>query len=199
MLETEIKLGPALPEQAQRAYDDQTMLLSAGEEQILEMRTCYYDSPSNALAANQQMVRLRWENGRGVCTFKGRAQDFSRLELECPATDIQTGAGELAAYPEMPPDSAAILKGELIPVCGAEFIRRTRLCRAEDTLMSFCWDQGFFVRGSVRQPFCELELELVEGNLGRLMEVARQLSAVYHLPVCHLSKQQRAMALEVWP
>ena len=50
-------------------------------------------------------------------------------------------------------------------------------------------------KGDLTVPLCEIELELVEGDVDALQRTAQRLMAVYCLPLCTKSKQQRALEL----
>ena len=195
-MEIEIKLGPADPTLAAEIFDNIHLLPYAGGEEQISMRTVYYDDPDGSFSARKQTLRLRQENHRSVCTFKTALKGLARVELECEAPDIATGAAALASLPAMPEDARkALLGGLFTPKCSARFLRRTRLCRVEDTLFHLCLDQGVLEKGSLSVPMCELELELVEGELSTLQAVAHRLMNHYNLPLCVKSKQQRAMEL----
>ncbi len=200
-MEIEIKLGPVEPALAAVIFDDMALLPPAGTEERIQMRTTYYDDPEGSFRARKQTLRLRQENHLSVCTFKTALGGLARLELDCRAPDIISGAAQLAAHPDLPQSAKnALLGGVFVPRCGAKFLRRTRLCRVEDTTFHLCLDEGVLEKGQLSQPLCEIELELAEGDVTTLQRTAKLLMALYKLPLCTKSKQQRALELgEVTP
>ena len=195
-MEIEIKLGPSTPEVALSVLNDTNMLPPAGEEQVVVMKTIYYDDLAGNFAARKQTLRLRKENELSVCCFKSALQGLSRTEVECEAADIQSGARLLSQHPDVPADVArALAEGVFVPVCEAAYTRRTRLCVREGTVFHLCFDHGYLKRGDAAEPLCEIELELVEGSSDVLQTLAEQITGAYGLNICTLSKQQRAMSI----
>lgn len=195
-MEIEVKLGPVEPALAAVIFDDITLLPPAGAEERIRMHTIYYDDPAGSFRARKQTLRLRQENDLSVCTFKTALEDLARLELDCEAPDIVSGAAQLAVHPDLPESAKnALLSGVFIPRCGAKFLRRTRLCRVGDTTFHLCLDEGQLEKGELIAPLCEIELELVEGDVDVLQRTAQLLMTAYKLPLCTKSKQQRALEL----
>lgn len=195
-MEIEIKLGPVEPALAAAIFDDIVLLPPAGAEERIRMHTTYYDDPQGSFRARRQTLRLRQENGLSVCTFKTALEGLSRLELDCEAPDIVSGAAKLSVHPDLPESAkSALLGGIFIPRCGARFVRRTRLCKVEGAAFHLCLDEGQLEKGDLSVPLCEIELELAEGDVSALQRTAQQLMAVYRLPLCTKSKQQRALEL----
>lgn len=195
-MEIEIKLGPVEPALAAVIFDDIALLPPAGDEERIQMRTTYYDDPAGSFRAKKQTLRLRQENALSVCTFKTALEWLARLELDCEAPDIVSGAAQLAVHPDLPESAKnALLGGVFVPRCGAKFLRRTRLCRVQDTTFHLCLDEGQLEKGELTVPLCEIELELAEGDVEVLQRTAQMLMTAYKLPLCRKSKQQRALEL----
>lgn len=195
-MEIEIKLGPVEPALAAVIFDDIALLPPAGEEERIRMRTTYYDDPAGSFRARKQTLRLRQENDLSVCTFKTALEGLARLELDCQAPDIVSGAAQLSVHPDLPESAKnALLGGVFLPRCGAQFLRRARLCRVEGATFHLCLDEGQLEKGDLTVPLCEIELELVEGDVDALQRTAQLLMAAYKLPLCRKSKQQRALEL----
>ncbi len=195
-MEIEIKLGPLTAPQAEALFADTRRLPPGGPVRTIRMQTTYFDTPEGDFSRARQTLRLRQEDGRPVCTFKTALKGLSRLELEYPADTIEQGAALLADDPALPEDAQqALLGGVLLPVCGARFARRTRLCRTDAAAFQLCLDEGELFCGSRTAPLREIELELSCGDPAVLERLAAELTAAYDVPVCAQSKQQRAMAL----
>lgn len=195
-MEIEIKLGPVEPALAAAIFDDIVLLPPSGPEERIQMCTTYYDDPEGSFRARKQTLRLRQENDLSVCTFKTALAGLARLELDCEAPDIVSGAARLAQHPDLPESArTALLGGVFLPRCGARFLRRTRLCRVEGASFHLCLDEGCLEKGDLSQPLCEIELELAEGDVDALQRTAHLLMVRYGLPLCVKSKQQRALEL----
>lgn len=196
-MEIEVKFSPADAGCFQAMLADRALSRPAAPLLRLEMKTIYYDDPAHILSAHGWTLRLRWENGRGVCTFKGRASGLSRLELETAAETVEEGARQLALLPELPPQARTALRAErFLPVCGASFVRQVQKRQTEELTFFLSWDEGWLFRGEHSVPFTEAELELCSGTEQALSALAEEYRRRFGLAVCSRSKQQRAMALE---
>lgn len=196
-MEIEVKFSPADAGCFQAMLADRALSRPVTPLLRLEMKTIYYDDPAHILSAHGWTLRLRWENGRGVCTFKGRASGLSRLELETTAETAEEGAKRLALLAELPPQARTALRAErFLPVCGASFVRQVQKRQTEELTFFLSWDEGWLFRGEHSVPFTEAELELCSGTEQALSALAEKYRRRFGLAVCSRSKQQRAMALE---
>lgn len=194
-MEIEVKFSPADAGCFRAMLADRALSRPTAPLLRLEMKTIYYDDPAHILSAHGWT--LRWENGRGVCTFKGRASGLSRLELETAAETVEEGAKRLALLPELPPQARTALRAErFLPVCGASFVRQVQKRQTEELTFFLSWDEGWLFRGEHSVPFTEAELELCSGTEQALSALAEKYRRRFGLAVCSRSKQQRAMALE---
>ena len=66
-MEIELKLGPAGKDVALALYNDTDLLPPAGAEEVIPMKTIYYDTPDRDFAARKETLRLRQEGDRSVC------------------------------------------------------------------------------------------------------------------------------------
>lgn len=196
-METEVKFSPADAGCFQAMLADRALSRPVTPLRRLKMETVYYDDPAHILSAHGWTLRLRRENGRGVCTFKGRASGLSRLELETAAETVEEGARQLALLPELPPQARTALRAERFsPICGASFVRQVQKRQTEELTFFLSWDEGWLFRGEHSAPFTEAELELCSGTEQALSALAEEYRRRFGLAVCFRSKQQRAMALE---
>ncbi len=124
--ETEIKLHISSAEQLDAVLAQAKALArSAAPEQLLHMRTDYYDTPDRSLRSRRQMLRVREENGVQIVTLKTPPEDGSHTRGEWALTRTGSAgaptADELAglAAQGAPRTSAAM---PLIRVCGAAFL-----------------------------------------------------------------------------
>lgn len=196
-MEIEVKFSPADAGCFQAMLADRALSRPLTPLRRRKMETVYYDDPARILSTHGWTLRLRRENGRGVCTFKGRASGLSRLELETAAETVEEGAKRLALLPELPPQARTALRAErFLPVCGASFVRQVQKRQTEELTFFLSWDEGWLFRGEHSVPFTEAELELCSGTEQALSALAEKYRRRFGLIVCGRSKQQRAMALE---
>ena len=194
-METELKLSPVAPVQAKQVFAAPEIAPHLGPCRDIRMETVWYDTEDGALAALGHTLRLRQEDGRGVCTLKGPSDGLSRTERERAAESIGEGAALLLAGEDLPDGVRAAMTRPLRPVCGARFTRTA--ARYDDGALAFelSFDQGVLTCGDRQAPLYELELELVSGTEGALRAFGEHLAAVYCLPLCAVGKKRRALAL----
>ena len=158
-MEIELKLGPAGKDVALALYNDTDLLPPDGAEEVISMKTIYYDTPDRDFAARKETLRLRQEGDRSVCCFKTALLGLSRLVAEQEAATIEEGAARRAALAELPPEAAAALKtGVFVPVCGAAF---TRMARA------LVIPGAFLYQHRSRTVQCRMQQRLSLGKLHR--------------------------------
>ena len=191
--EIEYKLRAPDADALARAYVRVGTAAAAGQEQIIEMDTRYFDTPEGVLRARRWTLRIRRENDRSVLTCKTPGQGHSRGEWELVRTADAPAptASELRALAELGAPETLTQLEELRPVCGAHFTRRCVTLTLPDAIIELAADAGELFGARERERFFELELELKSGNAGRLAELAD----IAALPEEPLSKQARAMRL----
>lgn len=197
-MEIEIKLAPVTEEQFNCLLADPALAeLLRSEEEIIQMEATYYDDIPGNLSQRKMTLRLRKENGKGICTFKAPAQgDFARMEVECEADTVEDGVQTLLAEGKLPFPAAALLsRMMLMPTCGARFTRRAVRLEQDGFACILSYDSGELFAGENTAPIAECEAELAEGTAAQLEQFFLPLAEKYGLPVCHKSKHARARAL----
>lgn len=197
-MEIEIKLAPVTEAQFHSLLADPAVasMRQSGEEAI-RMEATYYDDIPGNLARQKMTLRLRKENGRGICTFKAPAQgEFARMEVECEADTVEEGVQTLLAAGKLPFSAAALLSRMMpVPTCGARFTRRAVRLEQEGFACILSYDSGELFAGENAAPIAECEAELAEGTAAQLEAFFLPLAEKYGLPVCRKSKHARARAL----
>lgn len=164
------------------------------------MKTTYYDAPDRRFSAGHVTLRRRMENETSVLCVKAPLPGPApadggkrRGEWELEGEDLNAALPRLAALGA----PAELLDAPpLIPVCGAEFVRRAALLRFDDgSACELALDLGTLSGARETQPLCELELELKEGAPAATLELLRRLTARFSLAVQPLSKYARAKSL----
>lgn len=164
----------------------------------IPMETTYFDTPNHDLSAKRWTLRHRLEGGQGVACLKTPApQAHARNEYEIPAAgfDGDTLAALVAAGA---PQALTALAGEtLVKTCGAKFVRQVAtLCFPDGSSADLSGDVGLLTGATEQQEFCEMELELKQGQPEAMLHFAEQLAAAFSLRQEKKSKFARASALK---
>lgn len=200
--EIEMKLSVPDEETLAKVLEDPelTQYMKDGYE-IRRMRSTYYDTADGQLSRRKWTLRLRDEGGSLVAAFKTAnmsddAGFFTRNEWQCVADNMEDAIPMLIDQ-GAPRELKNILKGKpLVATCGAEFDRKSVcLFLDEGVRIEIAGDLGYLFGGDHRAPICELELELLYGDVGSLPPLCSQLMAEYGLVEEQRSKYQRAKAL----
>lgn len=119
-----------------------------------------------------------------------------RIELEADAPDAvpdlewvrQSGLVEFAGTEDAMPALGIAFT--------TDFVRKAAIVEpVPDTRIEVCLDQGSIVAGQRREPICEVELELKQGELAPLFDLARQIVTIPGVRVESASKAQRGYRL----
>ncbi len=198
-METEIKLAPVGAATASQVFGDELLASHLGEARRYDMESVYYQDEGGLLERLHATLRLRTENGDGVCCLKistGHAGAAAvREEYEVPAETIDEGAALLSERSELSDAVRAALGGPFTPVCGCSFTR-TEADYASDALtFVLSYDVGEYRRGELTAPLGEIEMELKDGDVDALNELCGRIVEKYGLTVSTVGKYRRAMAL----
>ncbi len=160
----------------------------------------YYDTPERDLASQGMALRLRRLGGRWVQTLKagGGAQTGlhrnDEYEIALPVPLLNFAA--LARTPAAKLASRAAFRERLRPMFVTDFRRTARLIEVAPGMSAeFAVDRGTIVAGDAREPICELELELREGEADALFAFALRLLEYVPFTIGMESKAARGFAL----
>ena len=160
----------------------------AGDEEIRELISVYFDTPDLALQKAGASLRVRESKGRRVQTLK-RGEGLSREEHESPID------GDIPERHLGPLRSLLAEDNPLHPAFNVRVTRRQRLIRYGDAQIELALDQGVVRGGRRSSPISEVELELKSGEPRALFDLARELSAVAPLYISFEGKASRGQAL----
>lgn len=173
---------------------------------LIHMDAKYYDTPGRTLRAQDITLRLRRESVEGgesamICCCKapgGRSRNPAmkkRAEYECEAENIHDGIIGVINAGCTQGDALREAEPDLTVVAGFRYLRREAEFQVGNSVCTVCVDKGGFLRpdGS-EDPFCELEIELVDGKLGPVEKLVKKLVRHYYLEPESLSKYARALA-----
>jgi len=184
----EIELKFQVPAASRRAVE---AAVAAGDSQRTRLQAIYFDTPDRRLAAVGLALRLRKEGRRWVQTLKAAGSDaMQRLEHNVPlvgawavpagtlpGADPQrhagTPGGELLSAALAPHDGEAT-PPRLAALFRTDVWRRTRTLRTTGGTVELAFDTGEIIAGERRAPVSELEIELVRGQPGAVIAVARR-------------------------
>ena len=165
-----------------------------GQEQSLQMRTQYYDTPSGSLSARHYTLRQRMENDKSVCTLKYPVSGVGRGELELECDTLEEALPHLCRESGLG-DLPGLLEEGLVPVCGARFTRLAKTVRYAGAVLELALDEGVLTAGDREEPLCEIEVELKEGAPEAAVACGSWLQKTFSLEPEPKSKFRRAREL----
>lgn len=193
---TEIELKLALTPATARALERHPLLANIEPTRHRLLNT-YYDTPDLRLKAQCVALRFRKKGWQTLLTVKsaepasgGLAQ---RSEWEAPATPGQWDFAHLDQ-----PALRAMLEAaapELEALFTTHFRRLAWTLPVGASVIELALDRGQIESQGRRSPICEVELELVSGEIADLFALARRLQANLTLRPSAASKAERGYAL----
>ncbi len=165
------------------------------ETRIQDLRTIYFDTPSNDLRKNGIALRIR-RKGRsapiqGIKSLNASGSvPFARKEIE-----VRCKGGI--------PDLSLFEKGtatKLLSIVGnspielkfeTQLKRQTKLMRCGHSKVELAFDEGHIVNGETRLPLNEVELELKSGSVTDLCQLAIKLASELPLRLDFVSKAEK--------
>lgn len=196
--EIEIKLSVE-PVYAQRLWD---VLARHPHPKPASRRlfSAYYDTPDRRLQGGGVALRLRREGKRWIQTVKSagiaagglhcRAEHETEVPAQLPSFPamIEAGFGKLVSDKQM--------REALQVAFTTEFRRSSTLIRPRaGTIIEVSLDRGAIVAGELRDPICEIELELKAGETDALFDLALEIARGLPARLDNRSKAQRGYAL----
>lgn len=179
--------------------DPEIAALRQGDWQERRMKTTYYDSVDRRFTSRFWTFRHRLEGEKSIVCVKTPTEDLhTRGEWQVEADGIDLNAVEALLFAGAPQELVFLYgSGDVAPICGAEFTRKSCMLRFSDgSLAELAGDSGILHGETEKVPFSELELELYEGNPGKMLGFYDYLKAQYSLQEQPLSKIARAMKLK---
>ncbi|MBP7241110.1 CYTH and CHAD domain-containing protein [Amaricoccus sp.] len=180
MIETELKIALDHAEAARLARSPALPGLREGPRQRKRLVSIYVDTAGHALAEAGVALRLRRIGRRWVQTVKrgrraGGAGLFSQEEIEVPAPGGRLALGG----PDPSGAYAAIAEATggapLQPVFETRVERIIERLRMRDGVVELALDRGEVVSGGARAPILEAEIELIDGEIAAVFDLARLL------------------------
>ena len=218
-VETEIKLATT-PKMLARLLADPRLAASDGSEIHEELVSTYFDTIDSRLHAAGAALRIREKSRAGITPVR-REQTLKLIAPHQAAVHRQEwnialppltpdtarhpahpAAPDPTLWPQVPRAALAALArdGELLALGATHVTRIRRRIRHGTGLIEIMADVGAFsanapAKSDLHQPICELELELVEGELADTLSLAATLPLGPELVWLVAGKGQRCRAL----
>lgn len=179
--------------------DSEIAALRCGSWQERHMKTTYFDSPDRRFSSERWTFRRRMEGDRSIVCVKTPTEDFhTRGEYQVEADDVSLKSIEALLLAGAPHKLVFLYgTGDVAPICGADFIRKSCMLRfADGSRAELAGDHGILHGESEKVGFTELELELYEGTPEKMLEFVDYLKERYSLREEPKSKFIRAMQLK---
>ena len=159
----------------------------------------YFETAGLDLRHHGIGLRIRGNNERYEMTVKTAGKVIGGLHQH-PEYNIPLPGPELDLSllpPEIWPAGTDIheLQQAVKPLFRTDYQREKWLVTFHDSQVEVAFDQGEVVAGGLREPICELELELMQGNTADLLAYAQTLTADGGLRMGSLSKAARGYHL----
>lgn len=201
---TELEMKLQIPDDstAEKIFADKMVTDHLSSEiKSTQMKSFYYDTPTNTLSKLRWSLRLRNEGDISVLSLKtssvGVSGDlFSRNEWQCLSNSVESGIENLVEQGAPREILDIVSQSSLVERCHIEFVRRSATLKLPDgVLVELAIDKGTIFAGEKRAPLYELELELLFGDPDALLPLSEQFKNKYRLEKDILSKYEKALRL----
>lgn len=201
-IELKLELDPAHSDKLRR--HPLIAQLADGKPEQDELTAIYFDTPEFALYEHGAGLRVRKTRGRWIQTLKAggnvKGGLHQRDEWEMPVGRAVPELDRLASLVDADSSLSTLLKqpslaGALQPIFRVKVQRTTWNLRDGDSCIELVLDEGSVQRDDRKVPVSEIELELKEGEPGRLYAIAQKLLDGVPLRLSNVSKAQRGYAL----
>ena len=170
-------------------------LLSTVSSQSHYLENQYFDTPDQQLTAAGAALRLRRSDDHCVQTLKTRGSNVGGLhqrdewEYERPDGRIDLDQFPSAALPE------GMQRDQLRPLFGTHFNRHRWMVTYQEARIEVVLDEGRILTEATEQPISEVELELKNGQLSALLDLAWRLTETVPMVPSDMSKAERGYRL----
>lgn len=195
----EIELKFIVNHDAVDALRDHLNTLEGEHHAPSQLLNIYYETADKWLRGHDMGLRIRGENGHYEMTMKiaGRVtgglhqRPEYNIALNEPTLDLTRLPPEVWPNGEMPADLASRVQ----PLFSTDFYREKWLLNVDGSQIEIALDLGEVKAGEFAEPICELELELLSGDVRAVLKLANQLVSQAGLRQGSLSKAARGYHL----
>ncbi|HEM56096.1 MAG TPA: CHAD domain-containing protein [Thermodesulfobium narugense] len=199
-IEIELKLRCIFPEKLDEIYSLPIFSSLKNEWQKKRIHSIYYDTKDNTFLNSGIIFRIRSENGVWVQTVKVTGNSnggFSRRKEY--NVELQNEKPDLAVLKDSHLKSFikdTKSKFELLPIFETIFDRSLLIYPYEKrSVLEVAVDVGKIIAKEKTEDFCEVEIELKEGNISCILKLAEELSKSFNFLLEPRSKFYRGIML----
>jgi inorganic triphosphatase YgiF len=169
--------------------------LRARPKQATEV-SVYFDTPKRKLRKKGLLLRVRRIGGRYVQTIKasGNSRLFERDEWEAKLASAEPDLS-LASGTALEPLASGNLRRKLKPLFETRVRRTVYPVANNGCAIALMLDRGTIRTGAHSAPLCEIELELKQGDMAGLFDVAREITHALPAQLALESKSERGYEL----
>lgn len=172
---------------------------SGEHHEPVQLLNIYYETPDNWLRRHDMGLRIRGASGRYEMTMKiaGRVvgglhqRPEYNIDISKPELELERFPAEVWPEGELP----STLAEQVQPLFSTDFWREKWQVTEGKSRIEIALDQGEVKAGEGQEPICELELELLEGDVNDVLKLARRLVSQSGLRQGSLSKAARGYHL----
>lgn len=193
--ELELKLEIE-PTQAERL---RSLPIIDGSPQVKRLTSIYFDTPKGRLRRSGWVLRVRRHGDAWLQTVKKAAHGAGLFDREEWEAEVNGPDPELRAL-EATPLKQLIKPSQfrhLGPVFRTDVERTTWTLRVDGAAMELSFDQGDVSAGPLSAPISEVELELKDGDVGKLFSTAKRIARRIPIRLAVQSKSERGRRLAV--
>ena len=170
------------------------------QQNVIEVQTnslgnTYFDTAEQYFAKNQMGFRVRTYNGNHEMTLKMKGEIIGGLhvrpEYNLPLETKDPDFKRLNSHFNLQIPEAEQISEQLVAKFSTDFIRHKWLIQYQNTKIEVALDQGEIKNEIGSAPICELEFELLEGNLNDVFSLLAQMPKRDGMWLSSLSKAQR--------
>lgn len=194
--ETELKLL-ADPETIKLLMAAPVLAREAGGKGVVRrLEATYFDTSDCTIARHGGSLRVRRSGRKHIQTLKlpGGDNPLARRELEAAVPGMHLHIEQLP-FDELGSFGEALNGAELAPVFSTKVRRVQQLVSVGDAQIEAAFDEGVLIAGDRTENVCEVELELKEGEVGAVYELALSLLGHAPLRIGYESKAERGYRL----
>ncbi|WP_077341528.1 inorganic triphosphatase [Pseudocolwellia agarivorans] len=146
-------------------------------ESVTQLGNCYFDTPDLNLRKHDMGLRIREKDGMLEQTIKTAGKLIGGLqqrpEFNVPITVKQPQLDLFPAEIWKPTQNLENIQNQLVSLFSTDFERHIWLINtAKGGVVEVVFDQGEVSSNGLVDPICEIELELVRGELSELFDLA---------------------------
>jgi inorganic triphosphatase YgiF len=182
MTETELKIRLTTEDVARLVRHPALAAVRQTRPATVQLVSVYYDTEHQALAKHAIALRIRKSGRRWVQTVKKSPRQriqglFQTLEVDHPAPGGRLDLGRDDPHEVYAEIRGIVGESAVGPLFETRVRRTTERLRTKSGLVELAIDRGEVIAGGLSAPIREAEIELLEGSVVAIYDVARALFA----------------------